>query len=67
MTALERKNSVEVFFNEVLDKNYIDKLFKPKLFSNIKKHILSEGKISEVVPTEIDLKDNLIIKGNLQS
>jgi len=64
MTALERKNSVEVFFNEVLDKNYIDKLFKPKLFSNIKKHILSEGKISEVVPTEIDLKDNLIIKGN---
>ncbi len=64
MTALERKNSVEIFYNEVLDKNYIDKLFKPKLLTNIKKHTINNGIIDEIIPSNIEIDDNLIIKGN---
>ena len=50
----------EVFYNEILSSNEIDRLFEPKVLTNIKKY--SKDKI-EKNPT-IKENDNLIIKGN---
>ena len=54
----EKRN--EVFFNEILAPDEIDRLLDPKVFTNFKK-IDKDGEhpIEEVKPT-----DNLIIKGN---
>ena len=50
----------EIFYNEILAPDEIDRLLEPKAFTNFKR-IDSEGehKVDEVKPT-----DNLIIKGN---
>src|SRR3989338_3770378 len=50
----------EVFFNEILAPDEIDRLKEPKIFSNFKR-IDAKG---EHKVTEIKLTDNLIIRGN---
>ncbi|WP_343101261.1 site-specific DNA-methyltransferase [Romboutsia sp. MSSM.1001216sp_RTP31141st1_G3_RTP31141_220114] len=50
----------EIFFNEILMKKEIDVLLDPKVLTNAKRY--DENGVSDI--TEIDDKDNLIIKGN---
>lgn len=50
----------EIFWNETLAPDEIDRLLSPKVFSNFKKYD-SKG---EHKVTDISLEDNLIIKGN---
>ena len=50
----------EIFWNEVLAPDQIDRLLHPKTFTNFLKYN-SEGKS---IPKEISPKDNFIIKGN---
>jgi hypothetical protein len=38
MDKEEKENCIEMMYNEVLDKEKIDILFEPKIFSNIKKY-----------------------------
>lgn len=50
----------EVFFNEILAPDEIDKLKEPKIFTNFKRiDAKAEHKVTEIKPT-----DNLIIRGN---
>ena len=56
----EDQKGKENFFNEILDSDEIDRLFEPKLLTNIKRY--SKDGIEEN-PTISD-KDNLILKGN---
>ena len=56
----------EIFFNEVLAQNEIDRLFEPKAFTNIKKYT-SKGEENIKSFTRDGngtITDNLIIKGN---
>lgn len=59
-------NRKEIFFNEVLAKDEIDRLLEPKAFSNIKKYTAnSEENITSFERDEKGIiKENLIIKGN---
>ncbi len=50
----------EVFYNEVLAPDEIDRLFEPKVLTNFKKF----DKSGEKTVTEVTENDNLIIKGN---
>jgi adenine-specific DNA-methyltransferase len=50
----------EVFWNEVLAQDQIDRLLHPKAFTNFMKYY-SEGKL---IPKDIASSDNFIIKGN---
>lgn len=50
----------EVFYNAIISKEEIDRLFEPKVLTNIKKFD-KEGQSS---PSEISMDDNLILKGN---
>jgi len=50
----------EIFWNETLASNEIDRLYDPKVFANFRKITHNE----ETVPTEISSTDNLAIKGN---
>lgn len=56
----------EVFFNQILAKDEIDRLFEPKAFSNVTRY--KKDKKEDVISFERDkngtIKDNLIIKGN---
>jgi len=56
----------EVFFNQILAKDEIDRLFEPKAFSNVTRY--KNDKKEDVISFERDkngtIKDNLIIKGN---
>lgn len=56
----EDKGKSEVFYNSIISKDEIDRLFEPKALTNIKKHT----KDGATVPNEITMDDNLIIKGN---
>lgn len=56
----EDKGKNEVFYNSIISKDEIDRLFEPKVLANIKKYT-KEG---ESIPDEITMDDNLIIKGN---
>jgi len=56
----EDKGKNEVFYNSIISKDEIDRLFEPKVLVNIKKYT-KEG---ESTPEEITMDDNLIIKGN---
>ncbi|MDD3854982.1 MAG: site-specific DNA-methyltransferase [Sulfurimonas sp.] len=74
----DKKN--EVFYNEILSREEIDRLFEPKALTNIKKFSLkaptkvtvtsgsealaSPLAVEQSTPTEITENDNLIIKGN---
>lgn len=50
----------EVFWNETLALDEIDKLLTPKVLTNIKKY----DDVGESVPTSISDNDSLVIKGN---
>jgi len=54
MDKEDDKVNLEIFYNEILEKDKINKLFEPKVFCNIKKYSYKKEK----------LKDNLLIKGN---
>ncbi|TDE41987.1 site-specific DNA-methyltransferase [Flavobacterium rhamnosiphilum] len=56
----------EIFFNQVLAKDEIDRLLEPKAFANIKKYTANgEENLSSFERYENGtIKDNLIIKGN---
>ena len=66
MDKEDQKNRNEIFFNEILAKDEIDKLFDKKVLTNFKKYT-SKGE-KEVKDFTRDsngtIKDNLIIKGN---
>lgn len=50
----------EVFYNQIISKDEIDRLFEPKVLTNIKKYTKDEV----IENPEITEDDNLIIKGN---
>lgn len=56
----------EIFFNQILARDEIDRLLEPKAFTNAKKYTKTD--IEEITKFERDengtIKDNLIIKGN---
>ena len=60
----------EIFFNEILEKDEIDVLLKPKVFSKFKKYSRKNGKVKGEKLEKFTrdengiIKDNLIIKGN---
>jgi adenine-specific DNA-methyltransferase len=57
----------EIFFNEVLAKDEIDRLFEPKTFTNIKKYSVNDKEENITLFERNEngiIKDNLIIKGN---
>lgn len=54
----DKKN--EVFYNQIISKDEIDRLFEPKVLTNIKKYTKDEV----IENPEITEDDNLIIKGN---
>lgn len=56
----------EIFFNEVLAQDEIDRLFEPKAFTNIKKYTAKGEELIKEFARDKDgtIKDNLIIKGN---
>ena len=56
----EDQKRKEIFWNETLAPDDIDRLFVPKVFTNWKKY----DKDGEHEVTDISLEDNLIIKGN---
>ncbi|MCX6076814.1 MAG: site-specific DNA-methyltransferase [Campylobacterales bacterium] len=58
----ERNN--EVFYNEILSRDEIDRLFEPKALTNIKRFSVIANAVKQSIPTEIIEDDNLIIKGN---
>ena len=62
--STEEKSITEVFYNEIISKEEIDRLFEPKVLTNIKKFEKGENGIQESVPTKITEEDNLILKGN---
>jgi len=56
----EDEKRKEIFHNEILAPDEIDRLLEPKVFTNFKKiDAKGEHKVTEIKPT-----DNLIIKGN---
>lgn len=56
----EDQKRSEIFYNETLAPDEIDRLFEKKVLTNFKKY----SKKGEEVPKEITGSDNLIIKGN---
>ena len=60
-TTEEQKKS-EIFYNEVLAPAEIDRMFLPKVFTNVRKYSTS-GKTEKIDCFNYD-SDNLIIKGN---
>ena len=56
----------EIFFNEILAQDEIDRLFDPKVFTHWKRYtITGEEKVKEIKRDENGIiKENLIIKGN---
>lgn len=56
----------EIFYNEILWSDQIDRLLDPKVFTNFKKYTVDgEQKVQDFTRDENNLiKDNLIIKGN---
>ena len=59
----DEKNN-EVFYNEILSRDEIDRLFEPKALTNIKRYSVIANEVTQSFPTEITEDDNLIIKGN---
>lgn len=50
----------EVFYNAIISKDEIDRLFEPKVLTNIQKFDTN----GQSIPDEISMEDNLILKGN---
>ena len=57
----EDKGRNEVYYNEIIARDEIDRLFSPKVFTNTKRYI-KDGVEDNI--TQFDYEDNLIIKGN---
>ena len=57
----EEQGKNEVYYNEVIARDEIDRLFSPKVFTNTKRY--SKDGVEENI-TEFKDDDNLIIKGN---
>lgn len=62
----EEQKRKEIFFNEVLAKDEIDRLEEPKVLTNFKRYTKDgDEKVFEIKRDEDgNIKDNLIIKGN---
>ncbi|MBE3138938.1 MAG: site-specific DNA-methyltransferase [Actinobacteria bacterium] len=62
----EKEKRKEIFFNEILAQDEIDRLFDPKVLTNFKRYTsYGEQKVTEIKRDENDtIKENLIIKGN---
>ncbi len=62
----EEEKRQEIFFNEVLAQDEIDRLFDPKVLTNWKHHTVEgEQKVTELNRDENGvIRENLIIKGN---
>jgi len=66
----EEKGRNEIFFNEILEKDEIDSLLRPKAFKKFRKYSRSKGKLKTENLEEFErdeesvIKNNLIIKGN---
>ena len=62
----EEQKRKEIFFNEVLAKDEIDRLFEPKVLTGLKRYTKEgEEKVAEINRDESGtIRENLIIKGN---
>jgi adenine-specific DNA-methyltransferase len=62
----EEEKRKEIFFNEILAQDEIDRLFDPKILTNWKRYSVDgEHKVTEIKRDESGtLRENLIIKGN---
>ena len=62
----EEEKRKEIFFNEILAQNEIDRLFDPKVLTNFKRYTPDgEQKVREIKRDENGtIKENLIVKGN---
>jgi len=62
----EDEKRKEIFFNEILAQDEIDRLFDPKVLTNWKRYTVDgEQKVAEIKRNENGtIKENLIIKGN---
>ena len=62
----EEEKRKEIFFNEVLAHDEIDRMFDPKVLTNWKRHTVEgEEKVREIKRDENGvIRENLIIKGN---
>jgi adenine-specific DNA-methyltransferase len=65
MTKEDQKRN-EIFFNEILAKDEIDRLFEPKALKNWKRYTAKGEKKVKEIKRDKDgaIKENLIIKGN---
>ncbi|MCF9047460.1 site-specific DNA-methyltransferase [Acinetobacter nectaris] len=61
MTKDDQKENDEIYYNEVIARDEIDRLFSPKVFTNSKRY--TKDGVEENI-TEFNDQDNLIIKGN---
>ncbi|MDD4878548.1 MAG: site-specific DNA-methyltransferase [Candidatus Nanoarchaeia archaeon] len=66
MTKEEEKDRKEVFFNEILAKDEIDRLFEPKVLINWKRYTANGEEKVKGFKRDADstFRENLIIKGN---
>ena len=62
-TKEDQKRS-EIFYNESLAPNEVDRLLYPKVFAGAKRFSIEENKVVEAQTDEFISTDNLIIKGN---
>jgi adenine-specific DNA-methyltransferase len=62
----EEEKRKEIFFNEILAQDEINRLFDPKVLTNFKRYTVDgEQKVTEIKRDENGtIKENLIIKGN---
>jgi adenine-specific DNA-methyltransferase len=62
----EEEKRKEIFFNEILAQDEIDRLFDPKVLTNWKRYTVNgEQKVAEIKRDENGtIRENLIIKGN---
>lgn len=62
----EEEKRKEIFFNEILAQDEIDRLFDPKVLTNWKRYTVDgEQKVTEIKRDEnCTIRENLIIKGN---
>lgn len=56
----EETSKKEIFYNSIISKEEIDRLFEPKVLTNIQKFDTN----GQSMPESISMDDNLIIKGN---
>ena len=61
----EEEKRKEIFFNEILAQDEIDRLFDPKVLTNWKRYTaVGEQDVTEITRDNDTIRENLIIKGN---